>query len=420
MWHKYSRLSCPLLGRDGLLPAPLVNYAVGNVPDLPARPTALPVSQVTFLALLPGLLAFLTLGIIQASYGPAFPALQQRYGVSAAVVAWIASTHFLGSVIAQVITGFALLRFSTRQVVNTGLFTLLLGALVMAFAPAWAAMLSGALVAGVGFGMVSAALNIAYAHIGTRPSNMVNALFGVGSLLAPLVVAATVNTSLSIPFLVVVAFAALSLLAVWFWNVPEVQRQHTHNTPARPVSWALIVVFPLILVTYVSVEVGFGAWIGKHLGSLGWPNPALIISGFWGGLTLGRVLTSIFGPRFRPDHVVLGGVTVGLLAALTVTYLPALAAPAYMLAGVALGPIFGTTLVWISRVLPPQLVPFTLIAGSLGGVISPALVGWRVGAGGPGIIPQTLLFLILFLLAVVLLAFRLAPLSRAYKEQPPA
>lgn len=368
--------------------------------------------------IVPGLLAFFTLGVIQASYGPAFPALQARYGVGSAAVAWIASVHFLGSTFGPVVTGLALTRFSTRRVVNAGLLTLLLGGLGLAFAPVWLAALAGALVVGLGVGVVSAALNTAYARLGTRPSNVVNALYGVGSLLSPLLVAATVSRSLSLPFLAVALLAGLSLLAVWAWNVPEVQRHKAEAAPARPVSPALAIVFSLLLAGYVATEVGFGAWIGRHLESLGGHNPALVVSGFWGGLTLGRVLVGAFGPRFRPERVVLGGVALAALSALTITLVPRLAVGGYLLAGVALGPMFGTSLVWISRVLPPRQVPFMLIAGNIGGVVSPVLVGWMVGAGGPQNIPLTLLLLSVFLLATVMVAHRLTPQDRTRTGQP--
>lgn len=394
-----------------------LSYAGWVVPEdtLPLKPAQ---PRTLTPTLLPGLLAFFVMGAIQATYGPSFPALQAKYGLTGAVAAWIASVHFIGSSCGPIVAGFALTHFSTRRVVNAGILTLLLGAVMIALAPLWWAVLLGAFTAGLGLGVMSAALNTAYAQLGTRQSSMVNALFGVGSLVAPLIVAVTLPIGLSVPYLIVAALSGLTLLAVWQWNVPEVQA-HTptpldstgpsaiHKTP-----WSLMVIFPAVLVAYVALEVGFGAWIGKHLSSLGWANPALFISGYWGGLTVGRLLTSAFGPRFSPPKLVLGAALLTSLATLCALLMPGLAPFAYVLAGVALGPVFSTSLVWMSGVLSPRMVPFLLISGNVGGIISPALIGWLTGRAGPSIIPTALLVIGLVLTGLVLLGERLAPLKK--------
>lgn len=382
-----------------------------------AAPTS---SRLNFPTLAAGLVGFVVLGMLQAIYGPSFPFLQRRYGVSSTVVAWVASAHFLGSALGPLLAGAALTRLSARRVVNAGVLTLLLGVLTVAFAPWWVLALLGALVAGLGLGVISAALNTGYANLGTRPANLVNAMFGVGSFLSPLLVSFTAQRSLSIPFVVVAALSGLIILTVWRWNVPEIPERQplaTENSTSGQTLW-LLVLFPLILVAYVGLEAGFGAWIGQHLTSLGWRDPALVISGFWGGLTLGRLLTGAFGGRFQPPHLVLGAALCTLVCALLARLVPTWATGAYLLAGLALGPVFGTTLVWLSQVLAPRFVPFLLVSGSLGGMISPALIGWVVGQGGAGLIPLVLAALALLLTLAVLVTLRVTamPITKNPQE----
>lgn len=353
-------------------------------------------------------MAFLTMGVIQAAYGPSFPFLQARYGVSGATVAWIASAHFLGSATAPLLAGVALSLLSTRRVVVGGLLVLALGALLLAFAPIWGLAVTGALTCGLGLGMVSAAMNTAYASLGTRPSNFVNSIFGVGSLLAPLLVAATAPHSLALPFVGVAVLVAFTLGAVWYWGVPDVplKTNPAHSGQSPRDYLPAIALFPLILAAYVGLEAGFGAWLGQHLGSLGWQNPALITSGFWAGLTLGRFLTGVFGGRVSPPHVVLGAALLTAVFALLAYLMPGWAGGAYVLAGLSMGPVFATTLAWMSHVLAPRFVPFLLVSGSVGGMISPALIGWAVQRGGAGWIPLTLALLGSALTLLVLVTLR--------------
>ncbi|MEW6421821.1 MAG: MFS transporter [Deinococcota bacterium] len=361
--------------------------------------TALPAPPRLSVGLLaPGATAFLTLGVLQAMYGAAFPLFQARYGVGVAVVGWVASAHFLGSAIAPPLAGVALTRFSVRALVMAALLVLAAGVSAVAFAPSWLVAVAGALVGGLGLGGVSAALNAAYASIGTRAVNLVNAVFGVGSILSPLLVAVLGPASLAWPFLVVAALALGTLGVVRVWNVPALRPPEQGGEATRP--GVRLALFALLIGLYVGLEVGFGAWLARHLEALTTAQPALVLSGYWAGLTAGRVLTGLLGGRFAPSSLVLGAAALTTFAACAATQ-PVLAPGAYIFAGLTLSPIFGTTLAWMTRSLPARLVPYLLVAGSLGGVLAPAALGLLYARSGPGAVPLALGALGLTLTAVV-------------------
>lgn len=322
-------------------------------------------------------------------YGPAFPFFEKQYGVSVAGVGLIASAHFIGSAVAPPLVGFLLSRISVRRVVVASFLVLIAGMFGVAFAPAWALAVLGALVGGLGLGGVSAALNSAYAALGTQAVNLVNAMFGVGSMLSPLLVAGFGPSGLSWPFLTVAACSALTLLAARIWGFPSLPPRAA--APAGGQAGQQVLFFALLIGLYVSLEVGFGAWSDKHLAQLGLSEPALILSAYWGGLTLGRVLTGLFGGRFAPERLVLGAALSVTACALLAAVSPVpVAAAAYVLTGLMLGPIFGTTLAWMARQLPPRWVSFLLVAGSVGGILMPALLGVLSAHFGSGAIPVTL------------------------------
>ncbi len=352
---------------------------------------------------MPGGAAFLTLGVLQAMYGAAFPLFQARYGVGAATVGLIASAHFLGSSVAPPLAGVALTRLSVRRVVVGSLLLLLTGVTGVALAPAWSLAVAAALLGGLGLGGMSAALNTAYAGIGTRAVNLVNAVFGVGSILSPLLVATLGSRSLALPFLTVAGLGLATLLLVRLWGVPALPASGASGGAVRP--GLPLLLFALLLATYVGLEVGFGAWLARHLSALGFAAPALILSGYWAGLTAGRVLTGLFGARVPPPVLVLTAAGLTTLAALTAA-VPALAPAAYVLAGITLGPVFGTVLAWMTRCLPARQVPALLIAGSLGGMLAPAGLGALVARSGAGCVPLALAALGLVCTVLVLLTAR--------------
>ncbi|ABF45203.1 MULTISPECIES: MFS transporter [Deinococcus] len=350
-----------------------------------------------------GAAAFFTLGVLQAMYGAAFPLFQARYGVGAAVVGWVASAHFLGSAVAPPVAGVALTRCSVRTVVLAAVLVLAAGVSVVALAPTWLLAVAGALVGGLGLGGVSAALNAAYASIGTRAVNLVNAVFGVGSVLSPLLVAALGSASLAWPFLVVAVLSLGTLGVVRMWNVPDLRPPEWSGEATRP--GVRLALFALLIGLYVGLEVGFGAWLARPLEALTTARPALVLSGYWAGLTAGRVLTGLLGGRFAPSRLVLGAAVLTTLAAFAATQ-PVLAPGAYVLAGLTLSPIFGTTLAWVARSLPARRVPYLLVAGSLGGVLAPAALGLLYAHWGPGAVPLALAALGLALTGVVAVTAR--------------
>lgn len=344
-----------------------------------------------------GTVAFLTLGVIQAMYGPAFSLFQARYGVSTAGVGLIASAHFVGSALAPPLVGVLLIGLSLRRVVVAALLTLAAGVTLVAFAPTWPLAIAGALLGGFGLGGVSGGLNAAYASIGTRAVNLVNAVFGLGSILSPLLVVGA-GDNLAVPFLSVAALCGVTLLSARIWGFPAMREQVLPPSPGRAGVQAAL--FLGLIACYVGLEVGFGAWAGRHLQSLGYASFAVIVAGYWGGMTLARVLTGVFGARVRPERLVLACAALAVAFALAATQ-AALAPAAYILAGLALGPVFGTTLVWSTRSLPARWVPFLLTSGSVGGIVAPYLLGVLAARFGPGAIPLTLAALAAALVAVV-------------------
>jgi fucose permease len=330
--------------------------------------------------------------------------------VSTAAVGVIASAHFVGSAVSPPLAGVILTRLSTRRVVVGSLLLLIVAALLVGLAPSWPLAVGAAVLGGVSQGGLASAINAYLAAAGTRAINFANALFGLASIFSPLLAAWLAPHGLMWPFVAVAGLAALSLLAARVWGVPAMPLVAA-QAPARRVGRSMAL-FVVMLSCYVGLEVGFGAWGGKHMTGLGIGAAALILSLYWGGFTVGRALASAFGARFSPGRLVLGCAALATVTAALGT-VPAVAPFTYPVAGLALGPFFGTSMVWAAQLLPVRFVPFLLVSGSVGGIVVPWAIGLGFARSGPIAVPTILTALgaALCVLIVATLRMRRVPVD---------
>ncbi|HEX6868216.1 MAG TPA: MFS transporter, partial [Candidatus Limnocylindrales bacterium] len=104
---------------------------------------------------------------------------------------------------------------------------------------------------------------------------------------------------------------------------------------------------PLLLLgvaiaTYVAAEVGVSNWIVRFLEPAPIQTATLALSLYWGGLAVGRLISSAIADRFDHQRFTLActiAMSALLVVAIVVPSLPASIA-AFALAGVASGPVF--------------------------------------------------------------------------------
>jgi MFS transporter, FHS family, glucose/mannose:H+ symporter len=333
-----------------------------------------------------GFVAFTCIGAIQAMYGPAYLMFIKRFDLSSGMgflgnPGMVVSAHFAGSVLG--ITAQTQLEkwLGTRLRLSLSSLFLVLGCLGVAFAPSWILVLLAAFIMGLGFGGIDVSINnlfsSGFGERGAAMSNIVNALFGVGAILGPLLIG-FIPGNYGIPFLIAACFSALVLFLFFSSRELDTHRVNAETSSvksAAPVNVSILSGFLLLFWTYVLVEVGAASSETTHLVTVfAWSeqNAAFVNSLFWGGIALGRLLIAPFATRFSPSSIVLGS-TILVAASLSLTGIGVIAPIAYTLAGIACGPIFPTGFVWMSKALGGSLSNASIvIAGAnFGGVATP-------------------------------------------------
>ena len=164
------------------------------------------------LALLGAAMAsFILLGAYQALLGPTLPVYQTLFSLDSARAGWLISTLGIGSFL-----GIAGMYFAGSHVTpRAALGTMAAGAALLAAAPNWPTTLAGGILFGIGYGSVAALFNARiHAAFGVRGAAMVsliNALYSVGAIAAPLLFV-WLGSDPSVIFWIIAALATLTIL----------------------------------------------------------------------------------------------------------------------------------------------------------------------------------------------------------------
>jgi fucose permease len=249
-------------------------------------------------------------------------------------------------------------------------------------------------VLGIGAGIIDAALNtFAAVRYGSRVLNWMHAAFGLGAAVGPLVMTAILSSGLSWSVgYVLVALAQLAL-ALGYWLTRE---RFTRSTAAsrastssssgstrsllrNPLIWLSLALF----FVYAGTEVTAGQWsFSLFVQSRETPTAVagLLVSAYWGSLTLGRVLFGVLVTRVSTDSLLRACILVAIAAGGVIWLnVPIVSWLALAVLGLVLAPIFpvliAETPARLGRAQTANAVGLQVAAAVLGGAGLPAGVG---------------------------------------------
>jgi FHS family glucose/mannose:H+ symporter-like MFS transporter len=354
---------------------------------------------------------FFLMGILGSAYGPLLEHLARRFDVSLALAGGVLTTHFLGALVGVLASMRVLQRVSSRTFMLGAVTCLGVGCASVAVAPSWPAFLASVFVLGIGWGALDIGCNQLVAHSeGVRRTAILNALngtFAVGAVAGPLLVSTVGRTHLSLLYggAAVVAFALWPLVRGVSGRLPFT------STRTADSSALLLAIFMVGFALYVGMEAGIGGWMPSDLESIGLQSvaAATLTSGFWLALAAGR-LGAAFVPTRVPESAIVITATAVAAVALLSALIPAAAPVAFIVAGLAIAPIFPTGIVWLAKLRPgdARVTSWLFPASMVGGAVIPGGIGALIARFGIGLAPA-----ILSLVAVgCLTAFSLAARSR--------
>ncbi len=347
--------------------------------------------------------AFIFIGTNDGIGGVLLPSFQHHYLLDKSGVSTLFFSGTCGYLLSAFLSGPLRERLGQRLFLTIGCLCLLGGMAVMTTAPPWLVVLGTLGVIGFGVGSVDAGLNSYVAMLPNNSTalNYLHAFYGAGALLGPLLASniLAAGGEWNRVYLVMAGGAVLVVLGVAgaFTQPPAPVAPPASDAPQRNVltaALALPVVWlgAIFLASYVGLEVTMGSWAYSFLTETRTISVLLagqMVSGFWLGLTVGRLVLGPAAQRFGNLRVI-QLCLVGMGAGVVLLWLgpgELSAAGGLALAGFSLGPIFPTVIAVMSTAVPSRLLPSSIGFMASLGAGGAAFFPWIVGnlAGGLGL-----------------------------------
>jgi fucose permease len=338
-------------------------------------------------------LAIFVYGMTAAMLGTILPDLSGRFRLTPKQDGTIAFCQALGLILASIGVG-PLIDYEGKKV---GLVLgLSLSALAVALLPRSSGFRSIAarmFLLGTGGGIIVTAANalgsdVDPAHRATA-LNLLNILFGVGGFATPFVSANLLGRNSARLCHLIAGLAVVTVLVNLFAPIPSVPSAQTFvfldlgSILARPVLWLCA----LLLFLYVACEVGVWNWLVQHLIAQGVPQVRAL-----NVLSFGFALGLLFG-RLAASQILISvsGLTVTLAASVLMAILtfamlqtrnPTAAWIFTFLAGMAMAPVFPTTVALLGDAFPRMTgtaIGIAITSSWIGLAVSSRIIGSIAG-----------------------------------------
>src|ERR1700689_5448826 len=339
------------------------------------------------------IVAIFVYGMTAALLGTILPDLSDRFHLTPSQNGTIAFAQALGLIIASLAVGPLLDNEGKKLGLILGLAFIAVALFALPRSSGFRSIVFLLFLLGVGGGIVVTGANalvsdVSEAHRATA-LNMVNLFFGLGGLVTPFI-AANLFARNWIRLCYTVATLTVLTLAVQAATkmpAPSGAGSFVLADAAPVLGRPLLFLLGLFLFLYVSCEVGIWNWLPRHLIAQGIPESRalnILSLGFALGLLIGRVGVS-------PILIHVPAVTVTLVSSIAMavtTFLmlrtskPTAAAVLVFIAGLAMAPVFPTTLAMVGNAFPRMsgtAIGFVITCGWAGLAVSSRLIGAIAG-----------------------------------------
>ncbi len=339
--------------------------------------------------------SFILIGANDGAFGVLIPSIRAHYGIDKGTIGLLFLAQTVGYLIAAFNTGLLVQKLGNRRFLILGALSFLLGALALSLMLPFDIVLGTMLLLGFGVAIIDAGLNVFIAGLPRNAAllNYLHAFYGGGALLGPLIASIILAIRWGWNSVYFIWIGISLLLLIGYRLIFETSQSDRHtveteraqgnilvNTLKLPVVW----IAAFFLLVYVGAEVSVGSWVysllteERHFSILysGW-----LVSGYWLGLTLGRVALARVALRIGGGRLVQYCLVGTIAAALIFWLVPLFSVSAFglCLLGFSFGPIYPITISLLSDRVPAHILPgaigFLASLGSIGGAMFPWFAG---------------------------------------------
>lgn len=389
---------------------------------------------INILKLAAAFLGFSLSGMKDSVMGVLIPELEEYYGYNYLIVSVALLAPFMGYTIASVINDFLHRNFGRRGVCILGPCLQLIFYIVASTRPPFAGFVVSFVFAGMGCGMLDGCWNTMVGSFKNSSQILciLHGFYGIGGIVCPTFATAMLDRGIAWNYIYVVLVGiATFLLCLCLFAFRHDTAQAYHASIARSAAEhghggdkqrsavmdalrnKLVIMLSVTVLLYVGGEVGASSWMTTFMIDVrkGDRNTmGYVTTGYWTGLTLGRLGFSFLNARFSRFLAwlyvfYLSGSILFVVLAWAIPNVYASAVSTAFL-GMFLGPIFPTIVGVAVQKLPRRLhvsgISFAATFGGAGAGIIPFFIGIITNSAGAKVIPPVILA---FLLAAMIIWF---------------
>ena len=279
--------------------------------------------------------------------------------------------------------GFLTERIGRKWVLSAGALLAGLGLAGESLAPSWILFMLSSMPVMCGGGAIDGGINGLFLDLYREARggalNFLHLFFGLGSLLAPFLVGLLVTGGVSWRVLLFVTGGSFLLLTAWLSATGMPSGRHDRTSEAAEESEltgserSLLPFFALAFCigVYVAAEAGVSSWLVRLLSNVSLATATRMLSIFWIGLALGRLLSRWVAERFDYFTFTIGCFVLASVALVGAVMAPWLVVVAFLfgLTGLFYGPIFPMIMALGGNIYPHRLAALS------GGLTTAAVVG---------------------------------------------
>jgi fucose permease len=343
--------------------------------------------------ILASILAIFVYGMIAATLGTILPDLSSRFGLTPSQNGKIAFAQAMGLMIASLLVGPLMDNEGKKAGLVLGLALVAIVLFALPKSRSFAMIATLLFVLGLGGGIIVTGANALASSVNethrATTLNLVNLFFGLGGLATPFISANLLskNSARLCYLMAVITVVTLGIHVATPMPGPTGTQSFVLSQVGAVLGKPLLFLLAFFLFLYVACEVGVWNWLAQHLIAQGISESRalnILSLGFALGLLIGRVvisrvLISVPAPTVMLASSIAMALTTYLMLRVTN---PAIAAGLVFLAGVAMAPVFPTTLAVVADAFPQMAstaLGIVIACGWLGLAVSSRIIGAIAG-----------------------------------------
>jgi fucose permease len=361
-------------------------------------------------------LAFIILGMTTAASGPSLLKLADHTSSGLDRISLIFIFGSLGYVTGSYFGGRAYDRFPGHKLMALTLLVIAAASVAIPLSTTLSILLLAMFLSGLASGILDVGCNTLLLWTHKEKSgpfmNGLHFFFGVGSLIAPLLLAPILLRTNDIYWLYY-SFAIISVpIMIWLWLLPEPSHSvHQDEQVSSTFPVVPVILIVILFLFYVGLELGFGNWIYTYaltlkLGTT--VTAAYLTSLFWGSFTLGRLLGIWVSTRLRAHTTILVDLIGCAISTLIIMVWKESSVALWIGTfglGLSMASIFPNIMMLAGErmQITGAITGWFLVGSGAGGMLVPWLLGQIFASTGPQLMTTVLLAVTLGILAMLLI-----------------